>query len=289
MGGLGCHAQTPPAGQAPAPLSAQMTRRIETLVRLHFDLPPDVVVHVGPPTVSALNGYQDVAITITQGITTSPQFIFEISNDGKVFGRFEKYDLSQDPINITGRPVRGAADAPVTIVSFDDLECPYCSQMHATLFPETLNHYAGKLRIIYKDFPLTDIHPWAMHAAVDANCLAAQSDTGYWNFVDYVHAHGTEISGTDKTTTATAFATLDKLATDEGTRQKVNLDGLKACVAGQDTAAVHASMEQGRELKVEATPTLFVDGRKIDGAVPKEDLWKVIDNAMAAAGVPPAK
>ena len=250
-----------------------------------------MLVHIGPLGKSDLPGYHTISITLSQGAKTSPPFLFELSDDNKTFAHMDRYDLSMDPrdmVSTAGRPGRGPANAPVVIVSFDDLQCPYCSQMHAQLFPDTMNHYSGKLRIVYKDFPLVDIHPWAMHAAVDANCLAAQSEAGYWNFVDYVHAHGAEVTGTDKKP-ETAFATLDRLATDEGTRQKVNLDGLKACVTKQDQTAVQASMEQGRKLDVGSTPTLYINGEKLDGAVPEDQLWKVIDRALAAQAVPAAK
>jgi len=288
MGSFGCHAQTPPT--TPALTQLQIDRRIELIVRSHFDVPPDVVVHIGPRTTSDMPGYHTVAITLTQGTTTSDPYTFQLSDDGKSFMRIEKFDLTQDPkdsVPTAGRPARGPEDAPVTIVVFDDLECPYCSQMYSTLFPETMIHYGGNLRIVYKDFPLQPIHPWAMHAAVDANCLASQSGNGYWDFVDYVHTHGAEISGDKKP--ETAFAALDKLATDEGVQQKVNLDLLNACVAKQDTTAIQASIDQGHALKVEPTPTLFVNGEKVEGALPKEQLWTVIDRAMTAAGVTPPK
>jgi len=122
---------------------------------------------------------------------------------------------------------------------------------------------------------------------VDANCLAAQSGTAYWSFVDYVHAHGSDISGDKKP--ETAFTNLDKTATDVGEVQKVNLDVLKACIAKQDTTAIQASLALGRSLKVDSTPTLFINGEKLDGAVPEDQLWKVIDRALAAEGVPAAK
>lgn len=286
VGGLGCHAQTPPAGQ---PLTqAQIDRRIEVIVRSHFDVPPDVVVHIGPREKSDLAGYHTVMITLTQGTTTSEPFPFMLSDDGKVFARMDRYDLTQDPkdsVPIAGRPARGPANAPVTIVVFDDLECPYCSEMYHELFPDAMTRYNGKLRIVYKDFPLEAIHPWAMHAAVDANCLLAQSEAGYWNFVDYAHTHGTDITGDKKP--ETAFAGLDRQATDEGARQKVNLDELKACLAKQDTTAILASIDQGHALKVEPTPTLFINGEKVEGAIPEDQLWQVIDRAMAAEGVTP--
>jgi protein-disulfide isomerase len=288
MGGFGCRAQT--LSTTPALTQQQIDRRIELIVRTHFNAPPDVVVHIGPRSASDMPGYHTVVITLTQGTTTSDPYTFQLSDDGKSFMRIEKFDLSQDPkdsIPVAGRPARGPKDAPVTIVVFDDLECPFCSQIYSALFPETIVHYGSNLRIIYKDFPLQSIHPWAMHAAVDANCLAAQSDTGYWDFVGYVHTHGADINGDKKP--ETAFAALDKQAADEGGRQKVNLEQLNACVAKQDTAAIQTSIGQGRALKVEPTPTLFVNGEKIEGALPKELLWSVIDRAMTAAGVTPPK
>ena len=287
IGGLGCHAQTPPA--SPALTQEQLNRRIEVIVRSHFDIPPDVIVHIGVRGASDLPGYHIIPVTLTQGDRTSPPFAFEISDDSKTFLRVDRYDLSMDPklmAPTAGRPARGPANAPVTIVSYDDLECPYCSQMHAQLFPDAMKRYDGKLRIIYRDFPLMDLHPWALHAAVDVNCLAAQSEPGYWNLVDYIHAHGAEITGTDNKP-ETAFAGLDKLTADEGARQKVNLDGLKACVAKQDTAAVLASVQQGIAIGVESTPTLFINGEKMNGARTEDLLWKAIDRAMTFEGVPP--
>jgi protein-disulfide isomerase len=289
LGGFGCRAQTAPT--APALTQQQIDRRIEVIVRSHFDVSPDVVVHISPLGKSDMAGYHTVAITLTQGATTSDPYIFQLSDDGTSFMRIEKFDLTKDPkdaVPTAGRPARGPENAPVTIVVFDDLECPYCSQLYSTLFPETMMHYGSNLRIVYKDFPLQPIHPWAMHAAVDANCLAAQSDTGYWDYVDYVHTHGADITGDKKPETASAA--LDKLATDEGVQQKVNLEVLNACVAKQDTTAIQASIDQGHALKVEPTPTLFVNGEKVEGALPKEQLWSVIDRAMAAASaLPPAK
>ncbi len=288
VGGLGCHAQTAPAGQ---PLTqAQTNRRIDVIVRTHFDIPPDASIQIGPKGKSDLAGYHVVPITVTQGNAVDGPFFFELSDDGTTFAKMDRYDLLQDPkdiVPIAGRPSRGPADAPVTIVVFDDLECPYCSKLYGELFPDAMTRYSGKLRIVYKDFPLQPIHPWAMHAAVDANCLLAQSEPGYWNFVDYAHTHGTDITGDQKPETASAA--LDKQVTDEGARQKVNLEVLAACVAKQDKTAILASIDQGHALHVQPTPTLFINGEKVEGAIPEEDLWKVIDRAMAAAVAPPAK
>ena len=70
-------------------------------------------------------------------------------------------------IDIKDRPIRGAKSAKVVVVNFDDFECPYCSQMHKTLFPDILKEYADRVTFVYKDYPLAEIHPWAIHAAVE--------------------------------------------------------------------------------------------------------------------------
>jgi predicted DsbA family dithiol-disulfide isomerase len=80
---------------------------------------------------------------------------------------------------------------------------------------------------------------------------------------------------------------LDKIATDEGAKQKVNPDTLKACLAKQDTTGVEASIAQGRALNIGATPTLFINGEKLGGALPKDQLWKVIDRELTVEGITP--
>ena len=107
-----------------------------------------------------------------------------------------RFDLTTDPyaeimkkIDVSGRPTRGNKDAKVTIVNYDDFECPFCSRMHATLFPGLFKEYGDRVLFIYKDYPIEEIHPWAMHAAVDANCLAAQNNDAYWEYADYLHGN----------------------------------------------------------------------------------------------------
>jgi protein-disulfide isomerase len=175
----------------------------------------------------------------------------------------------------------------VVIVGYDDLECPFCAKMHAQLFPALTERYKDQVRIVYRDFPL-DQHPWAVRAAVDANCLAAQSAPGYWNLVDYMHAHAADMGGTEKTL-AKANETLDTLTTEEGKRQKVNDAALHACIEKQDDAAVKASIKQATDLGVDSTPALFINGERLEGAVPMEYVYRMIDKALVAAGqTPPA-
>jgi protein-disulfide isomerase len=125
-----------------------------------------------------------------------------------------------------------------------------------------------------------------MHAAVDANCLAAQNGQVYWNFVDYVHAHGQEVNGADRNL-KNSFATLDRIAREEGTLAKLDGTKLDACIAKQDETQVRASAKEAEGLGVDGTPALFIDGERINGALPAEQVWLVIDRALRADGIEP--
>jgi len=130
-----------------------------------------------------------------------------------------------------------------------------------------------------------EIHPWAIHAAVDANCLAAQNGDAYWDFADYLHANQKEISS-EKTRDG-QNAALDKLAIQQGQKHNLDASKLQACVKAQDDSAVRASQREGDKLGVSATPAMFVNGQKVDGAVPIEEVRAVLDSALRDAGVAP--
>jgi protein-disulfide isomerase len=112
------------------------------------------------------------------------------------------------------------------------------------------------------------------------------SPEGYWNFVDYVHAHASEMGGAEHSV-AKATADLDKLAADEGARQKVNAAELDACIKKQDDTKVKASVADAVKLGVDSTPALFINGEKVEGAIPLEYIYRIIDGALTAAGQTP--
>lgn len=303
----GCHSQAPAPSQTSAAAQAGSTateggvlspaeqHRVEVLLRQKANLPPGSTVHVGPRTASDVPGYDNISVSFSAEGKSSRPINFLLSKDGKTMAQFSKFDISADPRDLVspeGRPARGGpANAPVLIVGFDDLECPYCGKLHESLFPAITQRYGDKVRIVYKDFPL-DQHPWAMHAAVDVNCLGAQSAKGYWNLVDYIHAHASEMGADPKDpkaekTLPRATEQLDKLTKEQGEFQKADMPKLEACVTKQDTTPIQASMKEGGSLGIESTPTLFINGDKIEGAVPLDFVFNEIDDALRAEGVQP--
>ena len=265
-----------------------LNRRIEVTVRTEFSLPQTYNVSIGARKQSAFSGYDDLPVTISTG-GHSQVIEYLISIDNKKLARLNTFDLTKDPgsdIDVANRPIRGNPAAKVTIINFDDLECPYCARMHEALFPSTLDRYKDKVRFIYKDFPLEEIHPWALHASVDANCLAAQNSEIYWGYVDYLHSHGDEVTGPDRDLKK-SFAALDRIARQEATIAKLDTTTLDACMAKQDETEINNSLKEASVLGLDGAPALFVNGERINGAVPEEQVWIAIDRALRAAGEEP--
>ena len=278
---LGCSAQSVPSEQA---------QRIERQVRSYYSLPASVKVTIGPLRASDFPNYDAITINI-DGNGKKQDYDFLLAKDGKTLLRMTKLDLTKDPyaetmkkINLADRPVRGNKDAKVVLVNYDDFQCPFCSRMHQTLFPELLKEYGDRVEFVYKDFPLSEIHPWATHAAVDANCLAAQNNDAYWDFADYIHANQHEVSS-EKTREA-EFAALDRLTTEQGQKHNLDQTKLQSCIKAQNDEAIKASLKEGESVGVSATPTLFVNGQEMDGALPVSDVRAVLDRALQQAGVP---
>ena len=279
---LGCAAQS---------VSPELAQKIERQVRSYYKVPSDLKVLVGIASPSAdFPTYDSVVVTIDSG-EKKQDLKFLISKDHSQMIRMVKFDLNKDPfaetmskIDVTGRPTRGAKSSKVVVVNFDDLECPFCSRMHQELFPEILKEYGDRITFIYKDYPLVEIHPWATHAAVDANCLAAQNADAYWDFADYIHANQHEVS--NEKTPAARFDALDRLTMLQGQKHNVDTVRLQSCVKAQNDSAVKASMKEAEGIGVEATPTLFVNGEKIDGAVPPRELRAALDRALKDANLP---
>ncbi len=279
---LGCVAQSAPPETA---------RKIEHQVRAYYNIPAEVKVIVGAITPSTdWPGYDTVAVSI-DGENKKQDYKFLLSKDRGTMLRVTKFDLTKDPfaelmskIDVAGRPSRGAKSAKVVVVNFDDFECPFCSRMHQTLFPEILKEYGDRVTFIYKDYPLSEIHPWAIHAAVDANCLAMQNPDAYWDFADYIHANKREVDN-EKTIPA-RFDAIDKMAILQGQKHSIDAVKLQSCVKAQNEDSVRASMKEADGLGVNATPTLFINGQKIDGAVPVSEVRAALDTALKDAGQP---
>lgn len=159
-------------------------------------------------------------------------------------------------------PARGPANAPVMIVEFSDLQCPHCKEANPTI--ERLLKEEPNLRFVSQNFPLPS-HNWAEKAAEYADCVGRASNEAYWKFVDGVFAAQEQITADN------ADDKLKGIADSSG----VNGADIAACAAKPETQArVEASIQLGKDLGVNSTPTVFVNGRPVGVASNNYDALK---------------
>jgi len=163
-------------------------------------------------------------------------------------------------------PSLGATDTPVTIVSFSDYQCPYCHRAQTTV-EELLEMYDGKVRLVHRDFPL-DIHAGAIPAARAARCAGEQDR--FWDYHRGLLSRMTDYSETDLKRRAEEL--------------ELDPEAFAECLtSGRYDDAIQASFQQARELGVSATPTFFINGRRLEGARPIESFVEVIDEELVRA------
>lgn len=148
-------------------------------------------------------------------------------------------------------PARGPAGAPVTVVEFSDLQCPHCKEANPTV--EKLLQNDSNVRFISQNFPLP-MHNWAMKAAEYADCVGRTSNDAYWKFVNSVYDAQADITAENA----------DQKLTDLAEKAGVNGQDIAACAAKPDTESrVQTSINLGKSLDVNSTPTLFINGRPV--------------------------
>ena len=244
---------------------AELNRRIEKQVRANFNLPPYVNVAVGERQPSQdFAGYDKLTLKMSYGGQTQTRELL-LSKDGKTLLSVMKMDLTRDPqaeamakIDLTGRPIRGNKDAKVTVVVYDDFQCPYCSRIHQTLI-EVLKSYGDRIKVVYKDYPLFEIHPWAERAAIDSGCLAKQSAGAYWDFADYVHANGRQIQGEQRPVELQP-AEVDRITMEVGRRHAGDSAALESCVNAQARTDLRASVKEAAGMGVKSTRRFLSTG-----------------------------
>ena len=164
-------------------------------------------------------------------------------------------------------PATGSDSAPVTIVEFSDFECPFCRQASPTL-KKLQQAYGERVRVVWKDFPLTQIHPQAFKAAEAAHCAGEQGK--YWEYHDRLFANQSALHS----------AALKGYASE----MKLDTQQFEKCLESSKYAErVRGGMAMGTQLGVNSTPTLYINGRVIAGAYPYETLAAVVDEELARA------
>jgi protein-disulfide isomerase len=239
-------------------------KTVEAYLRNLYAFGADTTVIASPPKEIGVDGLQEVEVEVRVGENQQTGKVY-VTKDGKYMFRGELSDLSKDPmaenraqLQTKDSPSLGPADAPVTLVEFSDFECPVCRSLHDALRGLLPNY--PQLRVVFKDFPLEQIHPWARTAAVAGRCAYQQDPKAFWKMYDFIY------DGQELISAENAWGKMTDFAAQSG----LNAETFKACMASPEAgAAVDASRANGIQLEVGSTPTMFVNGRRIVGADPR--------------------
>jgi protein-disulfide isomerase len=194
-------------------------------------------------------------------------FFKSLRSNAKVVTYLKPPPIFRAALSIVGEPFKGSEKAPVTIIKFEDFQCPFCKQVQPT-FNELLSRYDGKVRLVHKDLPLESLHPQASQAAEAARCAYEQGK--FWEYHDKLYATSPKASADD----------LKSYAKDIG----LNVDSFDRCFAsGKYKAVVQQDLNEGAQLGLTGTPTFFINGREISGNQPSETFEAIIDEELATA------
>jgi protein-disulfide isomerase len=242
---------------------AQLIKSTEAFLRDLYAWGPEFTVKLGPLTQSPAVDYYKVPIQVSYNGQTDSGEVF-VSKDGKSVLRGDVFDMRKPPyagvqahLNTAGNPSTGPDDAPITLVEFADFECPHCREFSENF--ATIQQKFPNIQLVYKDFPLTDIHPWAETGAIAARCAFIQSPAAFWKMHDAI------FKAQDDITPDNAWDQFNGFAKDEG----LDADVFKSCMASPEAKkAVDANHDDGVMLGINSTPTVYVNGRPVVGGDP---------------------
>jgi protein-disulfide isomerase len=248
---------------------------LEAYVRHLYVMKPEIKVQVADPKPSQVPGFVEVVVHASLG-NASQDFPFLVSKDGSKILQAAVYDINSNPfkpdldkLKTEFQPSLGTPGAPVVLVTFSDFECPHCKDEAVMLRQNLLTAYPTQVRLYAKDFPLDSIHQWARPAAIAGRCVFRQNASSFWSYSDWIFAHQADI---------TAPNLKDKVMEWAKGEKDIDVLQLGRCMDTKATEAeVDKNVAEGRALDINATPTLFVNGRRIAQVIDWTNLRGIID------------
>jgi protein-disulfide isomerase len=256
-------------------------------IRAALNLPPNVEMKVIGVTDFEVGKLYHTALEISLG-RRSQKIDAYVSEDeqrillGRMFTPEQIQELKKrtrtavqekidpDKIPIAGRPVKGPADAPITIIEYSEVQCPYCRRGADTVDKQVLKEYGDKVKLVFKHFPL-GFHKWAEPAAIASECAFVQDNEAFWHFLDYFFENQRSINPGNIREKALQLA------------EEANLDKGKftSCYDNKETLArVQQDIEEGKRIGLRGVPAFFINGKKLSGAQPYERFKEVIDEEL---------
>jgi protein-disulfide isomerase len=260
------------------PLGSDVRGEMVQHVRDQLKIPETWKIVAGPLRNSPYPNFLASTVTADSG-KQKQSWEFYVTRDHRMLVLGDIFNLVEDPrqevlrtISLQDQPSQGPARAPVTVVEYADLECPSCAAFHGFLEKQVLPKYEGKVRLVFKEFPLVAVHDWSLTAAVANGCVYEINPNAYVPFRSLVFQSQTTIN---------AANARDLLLNDA---EQVGLDRVRmaGCLdAKASLPRIEQDLEEGKRINVRSTPTCFVNGKMIVGMPPPADFFKEIDDALA--------
>ena len=266
-----------------APTSQKLPSKatVDSFMQHWFGYDSSITWQVAQIRPSELPGFAEVVVALTRSgqqqsmvLYVTPDEKHAFSGEVIPFGADPFAPVRKELATSTTGIARGPASASLTIVEFSDLECPHCKTAQPVV--EKLMADFPNARLVFQQFPIEALHPWALKAATWAECVGRENNAAFWKFVNGVFDDQLNIDAQN------ANAKMKEHATAAGA------DAARAatCAVSPETAkAVHDSFELGKSVGVTGTPTVFVNGRKIAGltSIPYEMLMELARFAESPA------
>ncbi|MCB9385045.1 MAG: thioredoxin domain-containing protein [Bryobacterales bacterium] len=265
-----------PNAEAPKvapPTNALDKGDLEFYVRHLYVYGPQINVAISDPVESDVPGLLEVTITASRGLQSLERKLL-VTKDGKHILEGNSYEIDKNPfrkanetIDTMSAPAFGKEGVSVVLVVYSDFQCPYCAKEAKVLRTNFLHQYGSKARLYFKDFPLS-IHNWAKDAAVAGRCIYNQEPEVFWGYHDWIFDNQKSITPENLETKVGEFL------------NGKSVDSLKfsQCFKNKETLPkVEESLAEGQALGVGSTPTVFVNGRRLNGSPEWEQLKAIID------------
>lgn len=260
--------------QAQSPAGAHLDLpAIESYIRHLLMWTPGIAVKLGEPTPASMPGLYRLTVRGTAGQKSQDE-VFYVSADGQTIIHGDVFDVKKSPfeadisrLKTEDQPFLGTPGAPVTIVEFSDFQCPYCRQESSIVRKDLMEAFPHDIQLYYVDYPLESIHPFARGAAVLGRCIYRQNNASFWAYHDWIFEHQGEITPENLRERGMAFSGADK---------NLDMKQLTDCaVATAPREEVDHNKTIGDSLKINSTPTFFVNGRRLVGTIALQD-WKMV-------------
>lgn len=265
------------AGESSGNLPSKI--EIEAAMTRNFGYDPAVTWQIYDVREAPIPGMTDVLVSMNK---QAPVHLY-ISADGKnaIVGELmpfgpNPFEPARQKLKAADGPARGPQTPVISMIEFSDLECPHCKAAQPIM--EKLATDFPQVRFVFQQFPLpAQMHPWAMKAAQYSDCAGRMNPDAFWKYIDSIFENQGSIA------LATADDKLKELATGAG----LDAQKLSACAATPETAArITKSMDFGKSLDVNSTPTVFINGRRVVGPsnIPYDQLKALVQFEIDHAG-----